>query len=167
MKYEPKKVFVLEDGVYIELSYQEFYTRVQSSEGYSDKLFIPLHGMLMEVTEEDYREFYRSRRRQKYLKEQSEKNGDFSYDMLTADDFNGEDVLVDGAQDTEGSAIDRIMLDKLHNALSLLREDERLLIYRHFFEGKSQTELGRMYGLNQSNISRRIAAILQKLKEIL
>ena len=54
----------------------------------------------MEVDEDTYREFYKTKRRQKYLEERSVKNGDFSYDMLTTNDFNGEDILVDEMADT-------------------------------------------------------------------
>ena len=46
------------------------------------KLFLPLYGMLMEVTEQEYKTFYKTVRREKYLKEQSIANEDFSYDML-------------------------------------------------------------------------------------
>lgn len=53
----------------------------------------PPHGMLMEVPEDDYRAFYKQKRRQKYLKERSRDNRDFSYGMLTPDEFNGEDIL--------------------------------------------------------------------------
>lgn len=119
----------------------------------------------MEVTKESYKDFYRDRRRQKYLAEQSAGNGEFSYDMLTTDDFNGEDILVDGSQDIGEMVADQIMLDKLRQALSALPKEEKILIHQHFFEELSQTELGRMYGVNQSNISRRIVKILEKLKK--
>lgn len=167
MKYIPKRVFVIEDGEYIELPYEEFSARQGLVPAYSEKHFVPLHGMLMEVSEDDYWDFYKSIRRQKYLDERSEKNGDFSYDMLTTDDFNGEDILVDSSQDIGEIVTDKIMLDKLRQAIPLLSEDERTLIHQHFFEGMSQTELSQMYGVNQSNISRRIMKILQKLKELL
>ena len=167
MEYTPKKVFILEDSRYIELSYQEFSARYEYADDYPEKFFIPLHGMLMEVSEDVYRDFYKSVRRQKYLDERSKENGDFSYDMLTTDEFNGEDILVDETQDIEEIVVDRIMLDKLQQVISLLSEDERTLIHQHFFEEISQKELSRMYGVNQSNISRRILKILQKLKKFL
>lgn len=151
MEYTPKKVFILEDSRYIELSYQEFSARYEYADDYPEKFFIPLHGMLMEVSEDVYRDFYKSVRRQKYLDERSKENGDFSYDMLTTDEFNGEDILVDETQDIEEIVVDRIMLDKLQQVISLLSEDERTLIHQHFFEEISQKELSRMYGVNQSN----------------
>lgn len=99
VKYTPKKVFILEDGEYIEISYEEFCQHKETDTTYKDKLFIFLHGMLMEVTANDYLEFHKDKRRQKYIDERSVDNGDFSYDMLTTDDFNGEDILIDTSQD--------------------------------------------------------------------
>ena len=52
MKYTPKKVFILEDGKYIEMPYEEFNRRRQEDESCREKRFLSLHGMLMEVTEE-------------------------------------------------------------------------------------------------------------------
>ncbi len=53
MKYAPKKVFILSDGNYKEITYEELcrLTEDKSSQ-YADKLFLPLHGMLMEVSTE-------------------------------------------------------------------------------------------------------------------
>lgn len=95
MKYTPDKVFILEDGRYTEISYEELCRRTKIDKGYEDKLFLPLHGMLMEVEEDEYRTFYKNVRRQKYLRECSVENEDFSYDMLSTNDFNGADILVD------------------------------------------------------------------------
>lgn len=99
VKHASKKVFILEDGEYIEISYEEFCQHKETDTTYKDKLFIFLHGMLMEVTANDYLEFHKDKRRQKYIDERSVDNGDFSYDMLTTDDFNGEDILIDTSQD--------------------------------------------------------------------
>ena len=83
MEYTPKKVFVLDGKTYLELSYAEFR---QQKDTYHGRRFIPLHGMLMEVPEDAYKAFYKRKRREKYLKDRSKDNGDFSYDMLTTDD---------------------------------------------------------------------------------
>ena len=125
MKYAPKKVFILDNGSYTELSYEEFCSLQENDVSYADKFFIPLHGMLMEVTGETYRDFYKSGRRQKYIDERSVGNGDFSYDMLTTDDFNGEDILADESEPLDEQVIRKIMTDKLKFALPLLTEDER------------------------------------------
>lgn len=118
MKYAPNKVFILENSSYAEISYEELCRRTEKDKSYEDKLFLPLHGMLMEVAEDEYRTFYKNIRRKKYLKELSTANGDFSYDMLTTDDFNGQDILVDEEQDVEEIVEKNLMLDKLNDCLS-------------------------------------------------
>ena len=168
MKYTPRKVFIIESNRYIEITYEELCRRVENENtSYKDKLFIPLHGMLMEVTEDAYKDFYKEKRRQKYLKKQAEEHGDISYDMLTTDDFNGENILIDDSVDIAAQVENRIMTSKLRQAILTLPDNERILIHQHFFEEKSQVELSCTYGISQSNISRRISKILKKLKKIL
>lgn len=167
MKKQPKAVYIIENGKYTELTYDEFRRREQICPLYADKLFLPLYGRLMEVSKEDYAEFYRAKRRQKYLDERSADNGDFSFDSLTTDEFNGEDILVDRQPDICETIVERIMTDKLRKAVCSLRKDEQKLITEHFYEGVSQTELAQKYGVNQSNISRKIGRILVKIKKLM
>lgn len=115
MKKQPKAVYIIENGGYTELTYEEFRRREQICPLYADKLFLPLYGRLMEVTKEDYTEFYRAKRRQKYLNERSADNGDFSYDMLTTDEFSGEDILIADQPDVCDTVVESIMTDKLRN----------------------------------------------------
>lgn len=167
MKYAPKKVFILLDGEYTEISYEELCYLTEVSNQYADKLFIPLHGMLMEVTEDAYKDFYKDKRRQKYLYEQSEENGDISYDMLTTDEFNGADILIDDSIDVVAQVENKIMTDKLKQAILMLTDDEQLLIYRHYYAEISETELAPLYGISQQAVSKRIGKIRAKLKKLL
>lgn len=82
MKYAPKKVFILENGKYKEITYSELQKLEQSDKSYAEKFFLPLYGMLMEVTAETYKAYYKDQRRQKYIDERSLLNGDVSYDAL-------------------------------------------------------------------------------------
>ena len=166
MKNTPKKVFILENGNYKELSYEDFCSFKENDISYADKLFIPLHGMLMEVTEETYRNFYKSKRRQKYIDERSAENNDFSYDMLTTDDFNGEDILADESEPLDEQVIRKIMTDKLKSALPLLAEDEQKLIREIFYEELSERTLAEKYGISQVAIHKRKVKILEKLKKM-
>ena len=167
MKKQPKAVYIIENGGYTELTYEEFRHREQIYPLYADKLFLPLYGRLMEVSKEDYTEFYRAKRRQKYLDERSADNGDFSYDMLTTDEFSGEDILIADQPDVCDIVVETMMTDKLRKAVCSLRKDEQKLITEHFYEGVSQTELAQKYGVNQSNISRKIGRILVKIKKLM
>ena len=164
VEYTPKKVFVLENGTYLELSCTEFRRREYT---YHGRRFIPLHGMLMEVPEDAYKAFYKRKRREKYLKDRSKDNGDFSYDMLTTDEFNGEDILVDTVADTQGQAERSLLLDKLRHALNKLSEEERTLLEQYYFAGVSECELSDIYGISQQAVSKRVRKILTKLKNLI
>lgn len=167
MKYAPKKVFVLENGSYKELSYEEFCICRDTDTTYADRFFIPLHGMLMEVSQKDYTDFYKSKRRQKYIDERSAENRNFSYDMLTTDDFNGEDILVDTSQDISDAVIHKIMLDKLSDSLILLSDDEQKIIREIFYDGLSERTLAEKYGVSQVAIHKRKIKIIEKLKKMM
>ena len=52
MKYAPRKVYIKENNVYVELSYTDFCRRRQADQSYMDKLFIPVQGCLLEVVRE-------------------------------------------------------------------------------------------------------------------
>ncbi len=85
-KLNPKKVFIIADGSYREITPAEHEFRKEADAGYREKKFIGLHSMIMEVSEKEYIEFYRNKRRQKYLDEQRRDNGDVSYDALNSDE---------------------------------------------------------------------------------
>lgn len=167
MKKEPKAVYVIENGAYTELTYEEFLRREQSCPHYADKLFLPLHGRLIEVSKADYIRFYRAKRRQKYLDERSAENGDFSYDALTSNEFNGEDILLAEQPDVCDTVADSIMTEALKAALRKLSDAEQLLIYRHYYADIPGTELAEIYGVSQQTISKRLARLRAKLKKIL
>ncbi len=165
MKYAPNKVFILENGRYVEISYDELCQRIKQDKFYEYKLFIPLHGMLMEVEKDEYKTFYKNVRRQKYLQELCAANGDISYDMLTTDDFNGQDILVDEEQDVEEIVEKKMLLDKLKNCLLLLSVEERALIQMIFFEELTEREIARKQGISQVAVHKKKQRILNKIKE--
>ena len=162
MKYPPRKVFVLEDGVYEELSYIEFRQR---EDIYQGRRFILLHGMLMEVSESDYKAFYKDKRRQKYLDERSAKNGDFSYDMLATDEFNGEDIWVDEMSDTACGVEKKIMLYNLRLEFKGLSEGEQRILHLIYYHRLSERAVAERFHVSQNAIHRRKVQILAKLRK--
>ena len=167
MKYAPKKVFILENNEYVEITYEELCHREATDKSYEDKLFLPLHGMLMEVTEDVYADFYRDQRRQQYITARAIANGDLSYDALNTDEFNGDNILVDPDENVAEQVAQKMMIEKLRRVLPLLSEEEKLLIHRHYFEDIPETELAEIYGITQQGISKRIKKIREKLKKLL
>lgn len=165
-KYAPRKVFILENGEYVEITYEELCRREEIDCTYKDKLFIPLHGMIMEVDEASYREFYRAKDRDEYLTWRT-RHKDISYSQFDDDECSGEDMLVDHSEDITEQIIQRIMVDKLNHAMLLLTSDEQLLIYRHYYAGMPETALAGIYGISQQAVSKRIAKIRAKLKKLI
>lgn len=49
-KYAPRKVFILHNGEYQEITLEEHISRRETDEEYQRKRFIALHGMIMEVS---------------------------------------------------------------------------------------------------------------------
>ena len=167
MKYAPKKVFILENGNYKEITCGELKQLEQADKSYMDKFFLPLHGMLMEVTEEAYKEYYQDKRRQKYIDERSRLNGDVSYNALDTDETLGEDVFADEKTDVEAEVINKMTVAELRKAFLLLSPDERELIKILFIDGVTERKASEIYGVSQVAIHKRKNKILAKLKEFL
>lgn len=165
-KYAKAKCFILSPEGYEEITYTELCRRRDADEAYKDKKFIPLYGMLMEVTPEQYIDFYKTRRRQKYLDERSADNGDISIDKLTTPEFNGADILV-SEEDIAGRVVNQIMLDKLRDCLGLLTADEMDLIRDVFYNGITERDLAIKHSVSQVAIHKRKKRILEKLKKLL
>lgn len=162
--FAKSKCFIKTDNGYEEITYEELLRREEADPSYKGRRFLPLHGMLMEVTPEQYRDFYKARRRQKYLYERSRENRDISIDMMTTEQFNGADILVSDGMDIEEQVAYKLLLDKLHSCLALLTEEEQELIYALFFGEKTEREWSAETGIPQKTINDRKRRILSKLK---
>lgn len=119
----------------------------------------------MEVSESDYKAFYKDKRRQKYLDERSAKNGDFSYDMLTTEDLNGEDILVDEMSDTVGDVENKLILDSLRLEFKRLSEDEQKILYLIYSQRLSERAVEERFHVSQNAVHRRKVQILSKLRK--
>ena len=165
MKYAPEKVFILENGNYIEISYEELCRRTKLNKDYQTKLFLPLHGMLMEVTENVYHEFYQEEERQKYLARQSEQNGDISYDMLTTEEFIGEDILADQTLSVIDFVGNKLMKEEVNNAVSQLDSAEQELLWLIYFEEMTERAVAMRLGISQVAVNKKKKKVLQKIKK--
>lgn len=165
MRYAPRKVFILEDGKYIEKDYEEVAEIITEQE--EKRYFIPLHGMLMEVDEEEYQQFYKDKRRQKYIEEESKNNGEISYDLLANDKFNDEAILVDFELNVELLVEQNILRKQLHEALGILTPEERKLIHAIFFDGLSEREYAKRQKVYPNAIHKKKKRILEKLKRLM
>lgn len=164
-KYANNKCFVFSADGYEEITYTELCCRQEKEEGYKTKQFIPLHGMLMEVTQEQYREFYKEKHRQKYLTEQSIENRDVPIDVLLAESSSGINFLEDWRVDIAAEAEKNILLEKLKDAMHCLSDEEQLMIRRRYYDELTEMELAGIYGISQQAVSKRIRKVLKKLRK--
>lgn len=167
MKYAPKKVFILENGKYKEITYSELQKLEQSDKSYAEKFFLPLYGMLMEVTAETYKSYYKDKRRQKYIDERSLLNGDVSYDALDTDETLGAEVFADTKTNVEATVINKMTVAELRKAFLLLSPDERELITAIYIQNLTEREYAKQKGVYHNAVHKRKLRILEKLKKFL
>lgn len=167
MKYAPKKVFILENGKYKEITYSELQKLEQSDKSYAEKFFLPLYGMLMEVTAETYKAYYKDQRRQKYIDERSLLNGDVSYDALDTDETLGAEVFADTKTNVEATVINKMTVAELRKAFLLLSPDERELITAIYIQNLTEREYAKQKGVYHNAVHKRKLRILEKLKKFL
>ena len=134
---------------------------------YASRYFLPLHGYLMEVTHEDYLAYYKSERRQRYIREVSARIGIVSYNALDSEDMLGEDILKDMFTNVEKQVITNMLLDKLREALLSLESEEHLIIRLIYFEGQTERQCAEVIGVNNVNLHRKKKRILEKLKKMI
>ncbi len=166
-KYANSKCYIFSPDGYEKITSSELCRRRDTDITYEDRKFIPLHGMLMEVTPEQYAEFYRAQNRQKYLDRRSAENGDISVDMLTTDEFRGTDILIDTAEPVDDQVIHRILTDKLSSCLPLLEKEEQELIHDLFYACLTERDAAKKYDVSQVAIHKRKQRILKKLKKMI
>ena len=77
------------------------------------------------------------------------------------------DILIAEQPDVCDTVVESIMTDKLKEAILKLTDEEQLLIYRHYYADIPGTDLAEIYGVSQQAISKRIAKIRAKLKNLL
>lgn len=81
--------------------------------------------------------------------------------------LNGEHALSSLAMNLEDSLIEKMEKEELHKAIKKLTKEERKLVYFHYFENRSETELAKIYGISQQAISKKIRKIREKIKNLL
>ena len=166
MMYEPRKVFVLENNNYKELTYSEFCYRKKTDSLYSKKLFIPVQGYLLETDRTHYKAFYQEKERYRYIRKLDTENDLLSIDAFDNEDGNGIEGISIYEEDIADLVADKIMAEHLRNCLSLLLEDERDLIYEIYYNNLTERELAEKYKISQAAVHKRKHRILIKLKNL-
>lgn len=118
-------------------------------------------GTIVEVTREVYLEWYQSRRRERYQKEQERKYEVSSLEML-AEQGN---ILIGDSDGVEDMVIREMCAEKLRSVMKELAEEDVYLLYLLFFAEVTVKEAAQICGCNRKTIANRRKRILAKLKE--
>lgn len=164
MRYAPNKIFMLENGQYIEISY-EYYQRLVEEN--SMRRFWLFGGMLMEVSEEDYIQMNREKSRMQYQFKMAAKMGEFSYDSISTDEFDGALILEDHSPDVCEVVENRLMVGKLREVMKELSEEETELIQALYFRDYSEKTYGEKLGISQVAVHKRKKNVLEKLRKLM
>lgn len=161
MSYAPKKVFILDKKVYSEIPYQEFCMLRDDDESFDNRYFIPVQGMLLEVSKNAYKEFYCEVERRKYLHKLDKK-----FETISIDSIHNLNISVMD-NDVLDTVANKIAVDKLHQCLDLLSKDEENLINAIYFNGITEREFAKIQGVSQAAVHKRKHRILKKIKKLI
>ena len=164
MRYAPNKIFMLENGQYIEISY-EYYQRLVEEN--SMRRFWLFGGMLMEVSEEDYIQMNREKSRMQYQFKMAAKLGEFSYDSISTDEFDGALILEDHSPDVCEIVENQLMVEQLREVMKRLSKEETELIQALYFRDYSEKTYGEKLGISQVAVHKRKKNVLEKLRKLM
>ncbi len=118
------------------------------------------------VGKEVYKAYYQQKEREAYLDKLAGKHN-ISFEECEEKGIQVDYLLSCAEESIEDGVIKKEMLKKLALCLETLSEQERLLIYALFFQGKSERRLSAETGTPQRTINDRKRRILLKLKKLL
>ncbi|TEB10241.1 sigma factor-like helix-turn-helix DNA-binding protein [Pelotomaculum propionicicum] len=122
--------------------------------------------MRVAVGREVYKAYYRQKEREVYLDKLASKHN-ISFEECEEKGIQVDYLISHTEESIEDGVIKKEMLKKLALCLEKLSEQERLLIYALFFQGKSERQLSAETGTPQRTINDRKRRILLKLKKLL
>lgn len=109
---------------------------------------LPAEGKMHEVTEEQYREFYRHKRKEKYQKEQDAANKVYHYSDLDTDEILGEEMFsYPDDEAVEDQVIHKIQIALLLQCVSELSEEDQLLLHALFYQEKTLVVCAEEFGV--------------------
>ncbi len=120
----------------------------------------------VEVSEAVYRAYHQEREAERYQRKLIYQN-ELSMEKFQEDGVNADYLIVRVQPDIVDRLIQQEQLQALRLALQLLSMEERSLIEELFFNEKSESQIAKSIGVNQSTVSRRLAKILAKLRNLM
>jgi RNA polymerase sigma factor (sigma-70 family) len=160
-----KLCFILDnEGNYWPVPYSKLMDGKERKEEYADRYFLPLNGYLLEVSRDDYLDYYKNINRMGYIRNEARRAGEVSLDSFSTFDDAGFQGLY---EDVVEIALSEIMIQHLHKAIALLDDNDQRLVKLLYFDEQTERQCAEIFGLSQHAIHSRKKRILKKLKNIL
>lgn len=127
---------------------------------------LPVEGKMIDVTEEQYRAFYKYKRREKYLEERDKAHRLQHYSDLDTDEILGEEMFsYPGEIGVEDQVVDKILLETILQCVRELPEEDLKYIHALFYQKKTEREYAEELGLTQATVNYHRNRIISALKE--
>lgn len=127
---------------------------------------LPADGKMIEVTEEQYREFYKYARREKYLEEQDVEHNVYHYSDLDTDEILGEEMFsYPEDESVEDQVIYKMQLSLMLQCLGKLSEEDQLLLHTLYYQKKTLDDCAKQFGLCEKTIRNMRDRMLSKLRK--
>lgn len=150
------------------------YWKVTDEHGNVISYVIEVEGREVKVSEEVFRCYAKGDRRERYILQDQKRGRILSLEQMTQDEVREDyvgapcapsclDILVEQEEEAEWQRMKSLLLP----ALLMLKDADRNLIIKLFYEGTPQTELAAEMGVTQSAISHRLDTVLRRLKKFL
>ena len=161
------KCFVLINSIYEEITYSELNRRRKTDPAYAKRWFVPLQGTLMEVSHIEYKRFYKTVERRKYLKKESKRVEEVSLDALDTAEMIGKDIVIDPSPPLDEFVLDKLLLEKLNSGFETLDSQNQRLLKAIYYDGKTESKIAEDLGISQQAVSKRHMKILRQLRKIM
>ena len=130
------------------------------------KYTIVIKKQRVEVSEAVYRAYHKEREAERYQNKLIRQN-ELSLERFHEDGVNIDYLILRVQPDLVDRLVHQEQLEALWIALQSLPEDERSLIDEIFFNERSESQVAKSIGINQSTVNRRLSKVLSKLKNLM
>ena len=153
--------FIKECQTYREITCGELnQMQLENPKAFENRWFIPVEGILLEVSRKDYKAYYQMNERWNYLGKLDQKYHPVSLEQLSAG-VKAQDVDVYRAFENAEQ------IKVLRKALTKLDAGEKALIESLFFEEQSIADLSKQYQVSEQTIYSKKRRILEKLRQLI
>ncbi len=130
------------------------------------QFYLRIGDVLFAVSEQGYREYYRELERRKYIR-RMEKGKKLSYEQAVEDALPLERMGAGEIPSPEDEIEQKILIERMLEAVELLEEDEKRLIRQLYFDGLTAREIARREGVFHGTIVYRKDKALSKLRKLM